>query len=485
VRIWIDVEDFFDYAARSSRPTGIQRLAFELQRALLISAPEDIHFVRHDRSGTGFITVPFAAVEVLFADLASHGSHDASNKSVGGSPPVHSGARVLATGFLRRLASRLMTRLPLRIAKPLRRFRSHQINAFAALFDVARAIFSLAKPSEWMRKVKAPQQAGGLPFKTTVAADDWLVILDSPWGSNYATLVSSMRARHRLRFALLICDIIPLRHPEWCDGNVIRNFTAFFHSVVPLTDCILAISQSTASDIGRYARENDLTLNDRVHCIPLGTGFGQPPVPYRSQRLPAPQSFALVVSTIEARKNHALLFRVWRELLETTPPDHVPTLVFAGRVGWLVADLMQQLENTHWLGGKILLIESPSDGELATLYQDCLFTLFPSLYEGWGLPVTESLANGAPCLAANCTSLPEAGGTFARYFNPDDLQDVMGSVRAILDDPAGLKTWRAEIAQNFRPTAWAESAAVILRILRESARTRTAEEPAVTRLIDA
>jgi glycosyltransferase involved in cell wall biosynthesis len=484
VRIWIDVEDLFDYAAHVRRPSGIQRLAFELQRALLVSAPDDIHFLRHNKSRTGFITVPFAAVEVLFADLTEPTSNKA-NQAVEKSLPEHPGAPVLDAGFLRRLARSLVASLPLPIVKPLRRFRVHQVEAFAALFDFARAIFRIAKLGKRTGKAKPPQLANVLPFETTVAAGDWLVTLGSPWSQDYGALVDATRARYRMRFALLICDIIPLRRPEWCDESLTKNFTAFFHSVVPFADCILTISQSTARDVERYAKETGLILDGRVHPIPLGTGFGQPPAPHRSSRLPAPGSFALVVSTIEARKNHALLFRVWRELLETMPPEAVPTLVFAGRIGWLVEDLMQQLKNANWLGGKIRLIESPSDGELATLYRDCLFTLFPSFYEGWGLPVSESLAHGVPCLAANRTSLPEAGGTFARYFDPDDLHNAVRSVRAILEDPAGLKTWRIEIAQNFRPTAWAESAAATLRILRESASTRTAGEPAVTRLIDA
>ena len=80
--------------------------------------------------------------------------------------------------------------------------------------------------------------------------------------------------------------------------------------------------------------------------------------------------------------------------------------MFAGRVGWLVQDLMQQLKNTDWLDGKIILVDSPSDAELETLYEDCLFTLFPSFYEGWGLPVTESLAMARPAYRPTAPPCP-------------------------------------------------------------------------------
>jgi glycosyltransferase involved in cell wall biosynthesis len=477
MRIWIDVEDLFHYAAHVSRPSGIQRLAFELQRALAALAPDDVRFVRHDKAGTGLAIVSFAAVGALFADLAEPVSHQASAPAAAPSAPAsETGPPALPPAFLpRRLARRVMARLPGRIAEPVRRFRIRQAEALRALLDLLRALLRPPRAATTRAGAYAQQAepaAADRAFETAVAPGDWLLVLGSPWfAANYGGLVAQLRTRHGLHFALLVYDIIPIRRPEWVDHTLARSFNAWFHSVVPLADRVFAISRTTAEDVEAYARESGLALNGRVHPIPLGTGFGTAPKPVCAPHLPQPGSFALIVSTIEARKNHMLLFRVWRELLATMPAERVPTLVFAGRVGWLVADLMQQLENADWLGGKIRLIAGPSDGELAALYQDCLFTLFPSLYEGWGLPVTESLAHGAPCLAAGRTSLPEAGGTLARYFDPDDLHDAVRAVRAVLDDPAALVSWRAEIRENFRPVPWAESAAAVLDILRPPPRT--------------
>jgi glycosyltransferase involved in cell wall biosynthesis len=155
------------------------------------------------------------------------------------------------------------------------------------------------------------------------------------------------------------------------------------------------------------------------------------------------------------------LFRIWRQLLSDLPRARVPTLVFAGRVGWLVADLLQQLENAAWLDGKIHLQRDPTDAELAALYRGCQFTLFPSLYEGWGLPISESLALGRPCIASNRTSLPEAGGDLARYFDPENFADAYGVVRAAIEDSADLQAWQARVAREFRHVSWEQGAAVI------------------------
>ena len=141
-------------------------------------------------------------------------------------------------------------------------------------------------------------------------------------------------------------------------------------------------------------------------------------------------------------------------MLDELPYDEVPTLVFAGRIGWLVEDLMHQISNTDHLGGKLVIVEGPSDADLASLYKGCLFTLFPSFYEGWGLPVTESLALGKPCLISNRSSLPEAGGKLARYFDPDNLHDAYEAVRSVLADPADLARWEDRVRREFKPVPW-------------------------------
>ncbi len=170
-----------------------------------------------------------------------------------------------------------------------------------------------------------------------------------------------------------------------------------------------------------------------------------------------------MVGTIEARKNHGGMLRVWRQLLNNPPAGGVPTLVFAGKAGWLTADLMQQLENASHLGGKILFVDQPSETQLAALYQHCLFTLYPSLYEGWGLPVTESLCFGKPVAASNSSAIPEAGGAFCCYFDPDNLADAHEKIRTWIEQPELVAAAAARIATQFTPPHWANTASALLQ----------------------
>lgn len=475
MKLWVDVEDIFAYALHVKRPSGIQRVAYELQRALVELAPDCVEFIRHGKHNDGFVTVPFASIQALFDDLAAtlpQGRHAPVLDAKG--LPSEKATAAPPRSLYHRLRKRASAALP----QPL---RPHAIQLYLRTAETARAaavftraVFSaktwraqgLALPRLPDAGIEHPQ-----PFrKSAIPADsDWLVVLGSPWSSeDYAGRISQFCEQHGLRFALLVYDIIPLRRPEWVDHGLRCAFHDWFHSVVPLADAVLAISHATARDVENYAKETSLRLPGSIGTIPLGTGGGSPPEPVRTRRLPVRRSFALIVSTIEIRKNHLLLFRIWRTLAETMPLEEIPTLVFAGRVGWMVQDLMQQLKNTDWLDGKIVLIDSPSDAELETLYDDCLFTLYPSFYEGWGLPVTESLAHGAPCISSNRTSLPEAGGDLAVYFDPDRLEEAVRIVREVIGNPAALEAWRARVAQDFRPIPWTDSARAIIEHLRKA-----------------
>jgi glycosyltransferase involved in cell wall biosynthesis len=81
------------------------------------------------------------------------------------------------------------------------------------------------------------------------------------------------------------------------------------------------------------------------------------------------------------------------------------------------------------------------------------------------LPVTESLAFGKPCVISNRTSLPEAGGELARYFDPENAEDAYAAIRAMIDNPADLREWQDRIERDFRPRPWRATADAIAREL--------------------
>ncbi|MDB5371085.1 MAG: hypothetical protein JWP20_2643 [Roseomonas sp.] len=468
---WIDVEDLFEYVLVSRRPSGIQRLSFELYRALIAQRPGEIAFCRHDRLRGTLRSVAWAEVEALFGSLTGH---SLTGQQAGGTrwaPPPPLGK----AGRTRRIASRL----PADIRVPLGEAVRQQTAALRAGLRAGQGALKATLRLVRARKAGNDPAPGSVGQDLTEAAQpgDMLLVLGSPWfRTDYADLLGRMRQRSGLGVAMLVYDLIPLSRPEYCDPGLVRTFRAWFASTMPLVDRFFAISRATARDLERYAQASGLRLRHPVVVLPIGTGFGDGPaalpggpagVPPRVAALQP--GFVLVVSTIEARKNHLLAFRAWRRLLEILPPEQVPTLVFAGHVGWMVADLMQQLENCGWLGGKVVVVDDPTDAELAALYAGCRFTMFPSHYEGWGLPVTESLSFGKICIASSATSVPEAGGPFCLYHDPENVLEAVAILRRLITHPAELAEMEARLRRDFRPTPWSATAVALLGSLEEEA----------------
>lgn len=394
--LWLDVEDLLDYAAANDRPSGIQRLSFELYQALIeLRGEGEVRFCRHHPDRPTLVTVAWSDVYAVYARLAQG--------------------------------------------------REPQIDPAAPGPDrlIGHDIHGLARPG------------------------DSLLCLGSPWFKpGHGDIVGKVRAALGLRVGVLIYDLIPIFHPEWCDADLVEIFQEWYHAVLPHADAVFAISNATIRDMLRWAEQENSPLRGPVTALPIGTGFTEDKIKRREGGdLPFglfQGSYVLLVSTIEARKNHLLAFRVWRRLLERMKYDDVPTLVFAGRIGWLVADLMQQIENAHYLDGKLIVLEEVDDATLSALYRGCRFTLFPSLYEGWGLPVTESLGYGKVCLASNLTAVPEAGGEFCLYFDPENLNDATEVIRHAIENPAEIAMLEARIKADFHSTPWVTAAATLL-----------------------
>lgn len=303
-----------------------------------------------------------------------------------------------------------------------------------------------------------------VPATSTLLAaqGDVLVCLGASWiNPKYAETIAELKRRHGFRFALLVYDLIPIVRPEFFRKAEQNPFRHWFESIVPLTDYMMTISDYSRAEVLSYTRRYDLPTPP-VETLRLGNGFTvgrkreDTPDGDRSNGIPKP--FVMFVSTIEIRKNHALLFRIWIRLLEEYAAERIPTLVFVGRPGWLTVDFQQQLENVDHLNGKILQIADLSDSELEAAYRDCLFTVYPSHYEGWGLPVAESILAGKYCLASCKTSIPEIGRDALDYFDPDDFEAAYRRVEELIFDTEKLRHAETTMRARFVPTSWAQSA---------------------------
>ena len=439
--IWIDVEDLLDYFRYNPHPSGIQRVALDIIRALLEAAPGRVRLARRDPSGARLTETRWSALEAMMA-----------------TPPLPEPPDVPEDELRRSRVQRAILRLPPEVRDPL--FRTGVLQS--QVLRNARALLHLVRPPppRPLRPMPPPEPPAPGP-----ASGDLFVSLGAPWSVRGAVACLEALQSNGVRTALLVHDLIPVRRPEWFPPARVARFRTWLDGSLRHTDHVLSISRFTAADIADYATRHSIKLPDQRVLTP-GTSV-LAPGPVRPVGLPVQGTYVLFVSTLEARKNHALVVKVWHRLMAevragTRPPGSVPQLVFAGRIGTGVADLLQQLDNSRWLNGRIRLIREPGDAEIHALYQGCLFTIIPSLFEGYGLPLGESLALGKPCLAATGTALPEAGGDLCRYFDPDDVGDTHRAVAAVLDTPGAIAAWQDDVRARYQPTDWSAAAAAIL-----------------------
>ena len=163
--------------------------------------------------------------------------------------------------------------------------------------------------------------------------------------------------------------------------------------------------------------------------------------------------FVLCVGTIEVRKNGFSLLKVWQQLLKELG-DKTPQLVFAGKYGWKIEAFKKLLQEDLSLQQAVTIIPQATDADLATLYQRCLFFVYPSLVEGWGLPVGEAAWFGKYSVVSSSSSLPEVCGNLVDYADPGNITEITQSIkRAVLDEEyrkqrekniaqASLRSWK-------------------------------------------
>ncbi len=173
------------------------------------------------------------------------------------------------------------------------------------------------------------------------------------------------------------------------------------------------------------------------------------------------QPYLLFVGTLEPRKNLHSLLRAYENFRRNGPAMQ---LVLVGKAGWKNKGFFAALEASPYRGDIVLTGYTERD-ELPVLYSMARLFIYPSLYEGFGLPVLEAMACGAPVLLSNSSSLPEVGGSAAAYFDPMRIEDFSKKLLEIALDENRLEKMRQLSLQQAARFSWEESARAFLSFL--------------------
>lgn len=180
--------------------------------------------------------------------------------------------------------------------------------------------------------------------------------------------------------------------------------------------------------------------------------------------------YVLSVSTIEPRKNFPLLVEAWHRVKNMTAKEK-PLLVIAGKKDWGWSSLQKKIASLG-MDKEVIVTGYIADYEKEALYRNCEFFVFPSLYEGFGLPVLEAMRSKKAVIVSRSSSLPEISGDAALYINPHEVDDIVNAISTLLDN----RPFREELAERgFRRTgifSWNKAAKEFLEVISKVTKKR-------------
>lgn len=236
---------------------------------------------------------------------------------------------------------------------------------------------------------------------------------------------------------------------------------AGFRRALRTADAMIAVSKNTATDLARQGRLDP----ERIHVVPLAGSLPigtEDPRPIL-KRLRVPSPYVLFVGTLEPRKNLVRLVRAYRRVASKVPH----ALVLAGPLGWRSAAIHRELA-VHG-AGRIVVTGRVSETELDALHRGATAFVYPSLYEGFGLPVLDAMARGVPVITSNSSSLPELVGSAAIQVSPGSTAELATALERLLSDDEERSALATAARARAREYTWERTARATLEVYERAA----------------
>ncbi len=261
---------------------------------------------------------------------------------------------------------------------------------------------------------------------------------------------------------LTVYDLIPLLFPQYSTARARLLFRWALMLALQTARCVIAISEATRYDLLRHFAIS----SDRVLVVPLSADPAfcpQPPETIATVRAcyGLPDQYVLYLGSNKPHKNLVNLVEAWSRITHCALRF---TLVVAGAWEHRYPEPRRRaealgLDNVIWLG-------PVPEADLPALYSAATLFVFPSLYEGFGLPVLEAMACGVPVICSNTSSLPEVAGDAALLVDPTDIQALATAMADLLEDKARWEGMREKGLRQAARFSWEQTAAITLDVYR-------------------
>jgi glycosyltransferase involved in cell wall biosynthesis len=245
--------------------------------------------------------------------------------------------------------------------------------------------------------------------------------------------------------------------PEVFPKEILREMEIRLKTNIDNSNLILSDSECTKRDLEKYygvaphkirvvlmaADKIFKIINDRETVLSA------------VRRLGITKEYIIHVGSFEPRKNHLRLLDAYTRLREKSIIDH--QLVLVGKTNWLSTDFFEALETSKYRDD-IIQIKNVTEEDLAFLYNGADILFYPSLYEGFGLPLTEAMACGTPIVASNVSAIPEVAGDAAEYFTPFSVEEMVQKISQVIHSGTLKKRLKENGLQRAKMFTWKRAA---------------------------
>ena len=290
---------------------------------------------------------------------------------------------------------------------------------------------------------------------------DILVLLDASWNIPVAALIDQAKS-NGVPVVTVIYDLIPVRHPRFHNEALRTVFSGWLNLVAEKSDFFIGRSRTVKNDLMDYVSQSGRAIKkSRFESFQLGADIVSAASNPAQIQWPAQfpnfekllSSYYLAVGTIEPRKNHTFLLDTFDLLWKTHP--HVP-LFIAGKPGWLCKDIEARIRTHPQLNQSLFFFDDANDQQLRSLYKNAKALIFPSIVEGFGLPIVEAFHHEIPVLASDTPIHREVGGVHCEFFdlkNPhalaQNLTDIEDQKRQFISSKGAPVTHWNESCRQF------------------------------------
>lgn len=270
-----------------------------------------------------------------------------------------------------------------------------------------------------------------------------------------------------------IMDLAFFHFPDYFTKKDLTQLHRWTSYSIKQAKAIITISEASKNDIISLYHIN----KEKIHVVYPGIKEVKSLDPHiysmeeLQSRYNISKNYLLFVGTLQPRKNIARLIEAFSKVVANEGVSTELQLVVVGKKGWKYEEILNA-PRKFGVEDRVKFLDFVDDSNLVLLYKNAQIFVWPSLYEGFGLPILEAMQNNCPVITSNISSMPEAGGDAALYVDPMDVDDIAKKIQKVLSDKKLRLHMIEKGNKHIKKFSWDHAAKKTLEVLREVAHNR-------------